>query len=172
LTSSSNSGRSAESLVALDVHPHCFPQKSYEAFEKKIATNGKAVKRKQTSLRKSLGRTQQSDDSEDDFKPSKATAKAKKPLPPSKPSKSAATKKSLNSDSDGPQLLKPKTLTKKPPKTDKDSNAMVVEKQVPEKRPAVAHEISSDSDVVVKPSQSKGKGKVKEAPAPKRKRSV
>ena len=124
-------------------------------------SNGKPIKRKQTTLRRSLGGARKDDDSEDDFKPGK-TAKARK-APQSKPATSTAAKRKVAGDSSGVKLA-PKKVA--PSKTEDDSDIEVVGAAA--KKFSKSMDSESDSDIeMAHIAVDKGKGK---AQAPKRKK--
>lgn len=126
--------------------------------KKHLDANGKKIKRKQTVLktRKSIGKGHRSD-SEDDFKPIKAT---KRKAPDPKRPKAAAAKDD-DDDDEPPPPPKKRAPPKKAVKDDSDSEVEVV-KRAPLKK---AKPMAIDSDSDDEPPQAKGKAKA----APKRK---
>ena len=157
-------------------------QRSCKEWDQKATGSNakKGGKRKQISLRKSLGGGGKSDDSEDDFKPGKSLPKA----PQSKQAKAGTSKKNIDVDDDDSDYVKvavaPKkaAASKKPTKLESESgsDAQIAvkpppKKAPPKKAPPKAAAIDSDSDVQMMTSApDKGKGKAKETVAPKRKR--
>ncbi|KAH0838728.1 DNA topoisomerase II [Lanmaoa asiatica] len=154
--------------------------KSCQDFNNKtlLDANGKKIKKKQATLkhrksltgRKSFG----SDDSEDDFKPTKAAAK-KKAEPKPKPTAAGPSKK--ESDDEKPAPAPKKAPVKKLParvksESESDISDVPVKKKAAVKKPV---KVDSDSDIVMIDSpavQAKGKGKAKAEDVPKRKSPV
>lgn len=142
-----------------------------------LDANGKKIKKKQATLetRKSLpgpGRKKGygSDDSEDEFKPSKTAAKKKvtesKPKLKSKPEVAGPSK--VESDDEKP--LKVATATKKAPAKKVAKGQSGLAEAPPKKTTAVKANSDSDMETVpTAPAKGKGKAKAKENP-PKRKR--
>jgi DNA topoisomerase-2 len=151
-------------------------QRSLKEWEEKatMAAGGGKNKRKQKSLRKSLGAAADSDGSEDDFKPAKLAAKARKP-PQSKLAKPVKPKHEENEGDIDKTVAAPKRIPapKKPIKleSDSESDAEVVAKPPARKAPAKTVNSDSDSDVkMTTAAPNKGKGKAKETVTQKRKR--
>ncbi|KAH7884005.1 DNA topoisomerase [Phlebopus sp. FC_14] len=153
--------------------------KSCQDFSNKVMldANGNKIKKKQTTLkhRKSLtlGRKGlESDDSEDDFKPTKAAAK-KKAEPKQKPKPVVGPSKVESEDEKPAQIPKKAPVKKAPAKVESESEMEVVE--VPAKKTkAVKNDTDSDIEMADSPpDKGKGKGKAKaQADAPKRKSYV
>ncbi|PCH33085.1 type II DNA topoisomerase [Wolfiporia cocos MD-104 SS10] len=136
---------------------------------------GKKGKRKQTTLKSLVKKAAGSDDSDDDFKPTKTVAKSKKIVPESKPAPvkkpvsgvASSSKASLDDDDDD---IKPVVTKKKPAKkiTKEESDSdfdFVDEKPAPKKKAikrAVKDEVDSDADIEI----------VKSKPAPAAKKTV
>lgn len=145
------------------------PQKSCQDFDNKtlLDANGKKIKKKQATLkhRKSLtGRNAfGGDDSEDDFKPTKAAVK-KKAEPKPKPAAPGPSKK--ESDDEKPAPAPKRAPAKKAPAKVKSESEIgfsdvPVRKKAAEKKPI---KVDSDSDIVMidsPPVQAKSKGKAK-----------
>ena len=140
-------------------------------------SKGRKVKRSQKTLetRKSLpgpGRRQGDDFSDDDFKPTKATAKSKKTEPKPVRAKPGAPSKPVKDNDDDDDLGLPpppkKRLTSKTMKEESESDVEVV--AAPEKASQPKQlRADSDSDVkMVAAPTTKGKGKGRESPKRKR----
>ena len=189
-------GRKCGSVCCSPVIVNVLLQKSCQEFDNKsmLDANGKKIKKKQTTLkhRKSLpGRKGfGSDDSEDEFKPTKAAAKKVEPKPkpavagPSKkesddekpapaPKKAPVKKapavagpsKKEESDEERPAPAPKKAPVKKaPPKVQSETESHVSDVPVKKAAARKAIKVDSDSDIVMvdsPPVQAKGKGKAK-----------
>ena len=160
-----------------------------------LDANGKPIKRKQAVLetRKSIGKKPKKyeNDSEDDFQPTKARAKAKPKAGPSKvkdeddnfddpPAKKPPPKKAPNKkeESGSEAEVAPRAKGKKAVIKKEDSDFEMDDIPVPKKaaskpKKRVISKKESDSDVeMLRQPATKGKGKEKEQPSKKRKRYV
>ncbi|OJA16788.1 hypothetical protein AZE42_03299 [Rhizopogon vesiculosus] len=157
-------------------------EKSCQEYENKslLDANGKKIKKKQATLetRKSLsgpGRKKGygSDDSEDEFKPSKTAPKKKaaesKPKP--KPKAAVAGPSKVESDDEKPPKVAPaakKAPAKKVAKEESDSDEALSKK-------VKAVKADSDSDIEMVPAaqaEGKGKGKAKAKERPPKRKSL
>ncbi|KAG8998298.1 DNA topoisomerase 2 [Tulasnella sp. 427] len=131
------------------------------AINKKASKGKKAAATLKTRKSLTTGKAKRKgndDDSEDDFKPSKAAASKK--TAPVKPKAASRAKAVFDGDDDAPVVAKME-LDSEP------DEAPVVKRKAPVKKPALP---ASDSDEDMKPVVAKGKAPAKK-PAPKRKRS-
>ncbi|KAI6022572.1 type II DNA topoisomerase [Pisolithus marmoratus] len=153
-------------------------EKSCQEYESRslLDANGKKIKKKQATLehRKSLTiarprKALHSDDSEDDFKPTKAAAKKKVESKP-KPKPAVAGPSKIESEDDKPALAPKKGAVKNVVKKDSDSELEIT--GPPPKKAAKALKLpDSDSDIeMAPPAPNKGKGKAgPQEDGPKRK---
>ena len=126
--------------------------------------SGKRIKKKQKTIQTRKSLPGPGDDSEDDFRPRKAVAKAKKaaePKPHVKPMKFET-----GDDEDQPRPVPNKRAPKRPAKMESDSDVEMVDNPLNKGATVVKENSDSDTEKVLR----KGKGKAREVSAHKRKR--
>ncbi|KAI0935640.1 hypothetical protein AcV5_004006 [Taiwanofungus camphoratus] len=184
--------KEAELLALLELTPISIWQKDLDHFldewretcsrwENKIIAaevSGKQKgKRKQATLHQLTKKKGDNDDYDDDFKPSKATAKVKKaaepkPITAKKPAQAIMSDSKVDferDDDDVPQPSKKRATKKIMTKSESESDyEMLDDEPVPATKKTNAQQ-DSDSEVDFVLPQSKDKGKAKAVPAVKRK---